>query len=168
MADASPSVRRWPSPENSVTHPLWKVSPADPGQRDLPEQAKQAAQLLGAAVPAARRPPPAFGAAVAPPVTPGATPAGGPGAVPPGRSEGGVRSPSLMGLGSPRPPGTFVSRRREARRELAVNDADERMSWSSFDSLDVRVDDQVGGREKGSVCEKPGQGRYGPSHLEAS
>lgn len=133
MTDASLLVRRWPSPEESVSHPLWKI-PATPGQRSLREPTKQVAQLPGVATPGA-----AFGAAVTPPAPATAAAAG-----PSGGSEGGSRSPSLMGLGSPRPPGAVVSRRREARRELAVNDADERMSWSSFDSLDVRVDDQVG------------------------
>lgn len=148
VTDASLSVRRWPSPDESAAHPLWKMSPATtPGQRSSPEPTtnqtphlaatKQTPQLPGG------NPGPTFGAAVAPPMTAAAAAVAAAAMGPSGRVEGGVRSPSLMGLGSPRPPGTFVSRRREARRELAVNDADERMSWSSFDSLDVRVDDQV-------------------------
>ena len=148
--DASLStVRRWPSPDESAAHPLWKMPPPTaptPGQRNLPEPTDQTPPQQ---LPGRNHPGPTFGAAVAPPMTSAAAAVAAAaasaavGVGPSGRGDGGVRSPSLMGLGSPRPPGTFVSRRREARRELAVNDADERMSWSSFDSLDVRVDDQV-------------------------
>ncbi|CAM9659109.1 unnamed protein product, partial [Scytosiphon promiscuus] len=136
--EAPLSARRWASPENSVAHPLWRIPATPGGPHRLPESTANRVPVPGAAAAAAGS---AFGTAVAPPSSSGA---GGVAtmAAPPGRTEGGVRSPSLVGLGSPRPPGAFVARRREPRRELAVNDADERMSWSSFDSLDVRVDDQ--------------------------
>ena len=131
--DSPLSARMWPSPEESMPRSFWKV-PATLGQRG------------GLPGPGTRvHPPnsPATGAAIAPPTAAAAAAA----AVLGSARNDGVRSPSL--LGSPRPPGSVVYRRREIRRErdLAMNDADERMSWSSFDSLDVRVDDQVGGNE---------------------
>ncbi|CAN0423463.1 unnamed protein product, partial [Ectocarpus sp. 8 AP-2014] len=119
IPDAPLSARRWPSPEQATAHPLWKIPAvaAGPPEPTIPPDAGAGA-VRGAAV----MPRPAVGVGSS------------------GSSEG-VRSPSLVGSrSSPRPPP--VSRRREGRRELTVNDADERMSCSSFDSLDVRVDDQ--------------------------
>ncbi|CAM9760033.1 unnamed protein product, partial [Sphacelaria rigidula] len=55
----------------------------------------------------------------------------------------------------------LVTRRREPRREsrrdaaAIINDADERMSWSSFDSLDVRVDDQDFADIVDTTCRPP-------------
>lgn len=126
--DSPLSARMWPSPEESMTRSFWKV-PATLGQRG---------GLPGPATRVHHHPPnsPVSGAAIAPPTAAAAVAAAAVGSA---RNDG-VRSPSL--LGSPRPPGSVVYRRREFRREreLAMNDADERMSWSSFDSLDVRVD----------------------------
>ncbi|CAN0059569.1 unnamed protein product, partial [Ectocarpus sp. 12 AP-2014] len=124
IPDAPLSARRWPSPEQATAHPLWKIPAvaAGPPEPTIPPDA-------GAGTGGS---PALDGAAV--------TPRSAAGVGSSGSSED-VRSPSLVGSrSSPRPPP--VSRRREGRRELAVNDADERMSCSSFDSLDVRVDDQ--------------------------
>ncbi|CAN0240134.1 unnamed protein product, partial [Ectocarpus fasciculatus] len=120
MTDAPLSARRWPSPEQATAHPLWKIPAVAAGPPDPTPPPKAGGGGGG-------RPPAVGGAAVMPGAAAGVGSSG--------RSEG-VRSPSL----APRHP--TVSRRREGRRELTVNDADERMSCSSFDSLDVRVDDQ--------------------------
>lgn len=134
-ADAPLSANRWLSPveESAASHPPWKILPT-------PGMAPRGGAKVG---PVTRWPSPSSpstGATVASAAAAAVAAAAAAAAVAGGRGDG-VRSPSLMG--SPRPHGAVVSRRREARRELAMNDADERMSCSSFDSLDVRVDDQV-------------------------
>lgn len=138
---------QWLSPGERRSHPFWKIraailpeAAAPAGVAGVPgEQGSTKAVMISRV----QQPPtsPVLGAAFAAPSS----------AVSVGGKEDGVRPPALPR--SPKPsPGAVLLRRRGARdgkeagRELfaSVNDSDERMSWSSFDSLDVRVDDQVG------------------------
>ena len=125
----------WPSPAESMPPLLWKI-PAATGV-----QGARGAVNAGAIAKTRLQSPssPVLVAAVASPSS--AANAGG----------DSTSSPSVLRSPPRLRGGARLSRRWEARtvrgasgRELtAANDADERMSWSSFDSLDVRVDDQV-------------------------
>lgn len=137
----------WLPPGERRPHPFWKIRAAAPPAAAAPAAVAGVPGERGSTkavmISGAQQPPtsPVLGAAFAAPSS----------VVSVGGKEDGVRPPSLPR--SPKPsPGAALLRRRGARegkeagRELfaSVNDADERMSWSSFDSLDVRVDDQVG------------------------
>lgn len=169
-------TRAWPSPAESLSsapRPAWDIPTTGPpvvaqgsggGGRSRNVSLQAAIQM----------PPPA----PTPPPTPSISTVHSGTAVGPAVAQA-VAKPRRQSsrLGSPRPReagggdagggtgvgdvgGTrLVTRRREPRREsrrdaaAIINDADERMSWSSFDSLDVRVDDQVRARgERWRVC----------------
>lgn len=130
------TVRRWPSPEDSTSHSSWKMPGAGARMEGAAGSKRevQASRSPGGTAVSPTHPAAGFAVAstLATVATTGARGNGGGG--------GGSRSPSLSAAAAVR---QSVARRREGRREQSANDADDRMSWSSFDSLDVRLDDQV-------------------------
>lgn len=138
------STRQWLSPGEPRPHPFWKI-PAAAAPAAVAGVPGERGSTKAVIISRAQQPPtsPVLGSAFAAPSS----------AVKVGGEEDEVRPPSLPR--SPKhSPGAVLLRRRGAREgkgarkdlfaSVNVNDADERMSWSSFDSLDVRVDDQVG------------------------